>query len=674
MHPAPHRRAFQRPRPRAPVPFLGLSAALVLLLALLLPALSPPAAASILAVNPGPDFTGSDFTGPNSTGPNSTAAHREVVLPMLSYVEYAGGETAGYALDLYRVLVSRNPEPRVRIGFFEDLPGGAGPLLRQSGWIAALVATRLAGVPLDEVSIAYDLYDYIDGPSAGAIMTVAVLAGLLEHEVNLDTLITGAINPDGTIGPVGGIAEKLRAAAAAGHRTVLIPLGQRFESQDGGRPVNLYALGRELGIEVREVGDIYEAYAAITGQELPRLAPPAGILTELPRQAWSAYRSAYQQAAGRVRKALQDLAALGQQPDERVAQYLLDGERAAARGRPALAYAYMHWAEQLALEQLTIARLGLEQAMEGGAAEALSAALDELSTALDGTSQGVEDLWTAVRDPGPDLAAVPWWLHLYGLLWEAQAATQLGYEALSGAEELLEQPRWRRGRQGWDGGLEAAGGYLLDAAYWYSLAEALRARAGDSLALATAVPKFGRAPEIQTVTRLARVQQAAAYAVLEYFDRLWLDDIALQDGLHLDVVREMFMAEDPDYALAAMLAYSLPTPDEEDPYLVLAGAMRIYHTMSLLINYYYSLLDAEGAEETSSLHEERLDHMLRLAEKNALAAVAAAWGLGVEPVLSLAYVEMASSLRQGDPADRVTAVSAYWLAELMARILAELSR
>lgn len=652
------RRSLRRPRPGKPASCFVSLVVLAWLVTLCMPPLVATAGASAgLAY-----ITGLDLS-----------TEREVVLPMLSYVEN-DGDGAGYSLDLYRVVLSRNREPRVRVGFFEDVPSGAGSLLRSSGWMAALVATRVAGVPLDEVTIAYDIYDYIDGPSAGAIMTVAVLAGLLGHDVNLDTLITGAINPDGTIGPVGGIVEKLHAAAAGGHRTVLIPLGQRFERHNGGRPINLYALGLGLGVEVREVGDIYEAYAAITGHGLPRATAPRGTAAELPPWAKSAYRTAYRHVLQRVRETVQELAAQEHTAGDQITQYLHDGQRAAASGRPALAYAYMHWAEQLALEQLIQARLGLAQAVEAGDAGALSAAIHELRTELDETRDTIAALWTATANPEPDLAQVPFALEVYGLLWEAKAAAELAYEALSAAEALLEQPRWRRTRRRWDEGLDAASGYILDAVYWYALAETSVTRAADCLALAASVPGSGRRADAGTAARLARIEQAAAYAALEYFDWLWLEDIAVHDGLHLDVVREMFMVEDPDYAKAAMMALLVPPPDAGDPLAALAGAVRISHTAGLLVNYYYTLLDTESDEQEARLHPERLEHMLRVAEANGLAAVARARERGIEPIVSLAYLETADALRQRESEGQLMALSAYWLAEAIARVTADLAR
>ena len=66
----------------------------------------------------------------------------------------------------------------------------------------------------------------IGGPSAGAIMTVATISLLENREMSNKTVMTGMINPDGSIGPIGGIPQKIDAAYSVGATHFLIPEGQ----------------------------------------------------------------------------------------------------------------------------------------------------------------------------------------------------------------------------------------------------------------------------------------------------------------------------------------------------------------------------------------------------------------------------------------------------------------
>lgn len=102
-----------------------------------------------------------------------------------------------------------------------------------------------------------------DGPSAGAVMTVGFAALLKGDHIRRGIALTGTIAKDGTIGPVGGIPDKIRAAAREGYRTILIPQGQRDDPR-----WNLNRLAWELNVDVTEVATVEEAYHLMTGGTL----------------------------------------------------------------------------------------------------------------------------------------------------------------------------------------------------------------------------------------------------------------------------------------------------------------------------------------------------------------------------------------------------------------------
>jgi ATP-dependent Lon protease len=62
-----------------------------------------------------------------------------------------------------------------------------------------------------------------DGPSAGVAMFTALVSLLTGRTVNSDTAMTGEISLRGLVLPVGGIKEKVIAAARAGLGTVILP-------------------------------------------------------------------------------------------------------------------------------------------------------------------------------------------------------------------------------------------------------------------------------------------------------------------------------------------------------------------------------------------------------------------------------------------------------------------
>lgn len=136
----------------------------------------------------------------------------------------------------------------------------------------------------------------IGGPSAGAIMTTAVIALLENWEMDDKTVMTGMINPDGSIGPIGGIPKKIDAAYSVGATRFLIPEGQDTYIEEVVEMVNTawgpqqvihqetknvsdYAMDN-YGIEVIEVADIDDVLLYYTGYQIPITTTPNSITTE----------------------------------------------------------------------------------------------------------------------------------------------------------------------------------------------------------------------------------------------------------------------------------------------------------------------------------------------------------------------------------------------------------
>ena len=70
----------------------------------------------------------------------------------------------------------------------------------------------------------------IDGPSAGAAIFTALYSSFFDLYIDNKTAITGEISIKGNILPVGGIKEKLDAAAQAGIKTVIMPKSNMQEN------------------------------------------------------------------------------------------------------------------------------------------------------------------------------------------------------------------------------------------------------------------------------------------------------------------------------------------------------------------------------------------------------------------------------------------------------------
>ena len=71
-----------------------------------------------------------------------------------------------------------------------------------------------------------------DGPSAGVAMFMALASLLTGRTIRSDTAMTGEISLRGLVLPVGGIKEKVVAAAGAGLKRVMLPARNRRDYDD----------------------------------------------------------------------------------------------------------------------------------------------------------------------------------------------------------------------------------------------------------------------------------------------------------------------------------------------------------------------------------------------------------------------------------------------------------
>jgi ATP-dependent Lon protease len=71
-----------------------------------------------------------------------------------------------------------------------------------------------------------------DGPSAGVAMFLALVSLMSDRTVRNDTAMTGEISLRGLVLPVGGIKEKVVAAARSGLKRVMLPARNRKDYDD----------------------------------------------------------------------------------------------------------------------------------------------------------------------------------------------------------------------------------------------------------------------------------------------------------------------------------------------------------------------------------------------------------------------------------------------------------
>ena len=98
---------------------------------------------------------------------------------------------------------------------------------------AVMIAQKITNVDLSKKDVIFSISSQnnqelqaVDGGSAGGAMTVLLSSSILGKPLNDKVLMTGTIENDGTIGEIGGVAEKADAAGKYGAKIFLVPQGQ----------------------------------------------------------------------------------------------------------------------------------------------------------------------------------------------------------------------------------------------------------------------------------------------------------------------------------------------------------------------------------------------------------------------------------------------------------------
>ena len=125
------------------------------------------------------------------------------------------------------------------------------------GYDVRFLRVRLIGRTMAGVAI------HMEGPSAGAIMAVAVASALLGDSIRSDICMSGTIRGDLTVGLVGGLSDKIAGCRQGNYRELIVPYGQTS--------MDLALKGMSTEIKITEVNTFAEAYEAATGQSLRRL-------------------------------------------------------------------------------------------------------------------------------------------------------------------------------------------------------------------------------------------------------------------------------------------------------------------------------------------------------------------------------------------------------------------
>lgn len=180
----------------------------------------------------------------------------ELTLPVLTVSQGDNGKWSGKVFELELSVTRKSDNRPLLVAITEDHPSGVGEQFRAATWSAASTVALERGDPLRGYKLEITAQDSIDGPSAGAMITLGIMSALDGRPLTNDFVFTGCILPNRSVGYVGGLVQKIEGAKAAGKRRVFIPAYYRAEKDlNTGEMVDLKDKCRSLNLQLIPVAN-----------------------------------------------------------------------------------------------------------------------------------------------------------------------------------------------------------------------------------------------------------------------------------------------------------------------------------------------------------------------------------------------------------------------------------
>ena len=149
------------------------------------------------------------------------------------------GRNTPTAQDVVEAVGRAEPGDSVTIGYVRDGEQSSVDIVTRPDAVDKKVPR--IGVALRStfdfpVTITNNVGEQVGGPSAGAMFALAIYDRLTPGSLTGGRVVagTGEITPDGTIGPIGGIRQKIAGAAGDGAKVFLVPAANCAEASGGG--------------------------------------------------------------------------------------------------------------------------------------------------------------------------------------------------------------------------------------------------------------------------------------------------------------------------------------------------------------------------------------------------------------------------------------------------------
>jgi hypothetical protein len=163
--------------------------------------------------------------------------------------------------------------------FTLDLPADnpAAPIFTAQLWNASLASALAWQEPWEGARWKVLQTPVTDGTGLDAALAVGMIATSARRPYPPKTVVIGSLNPDGSLGPVSHLIERMNAAAKAGMTRVIIPSVQRFDTDASGQVVNMVRHAGDLHLECIPVDDLVAATETTMNDPLPDMALDSSV-------------------------------------------------------------------------------------------------------------------------------------------------------------------------------------------------------------------------------------------------------------------------------------------------------------------------------------------------------------------------------------------------------------
>lgn len=174
--------------------------------------------------------------------------------------------------DAVAILSSHKPGDQIVLSLKQDGKDEISDISVTLGENPNKPGTGFLGVGLSTSLVNFDYPIKIDieqgdvsGPSAGLAFTISIIDQLTKGELTggNDYAVTGEIAIDGSVNPVGGVAQKAVAAKNAGAKFMIVPKGEAKDAKSTAGKMKIF--------EVENIDQALDVLASNGGDPLPQL-------------------------------------------------------------------------------------------------------------------------------------------------------------------------------------------------------------------------------------------------------------------------------------------------------------------------------------------------------------------------------------------------------------------